>query len=40
MSTFYLVLLIYGLIATPIGFYFKGVERGRQIREEEGGARS
>ena len=39
MSTFYLALLIYGLVATSVGFYFKGVERGRQLSEEEGGAR-
>ena len=40
MTTVYLGLLIYGVIATSVGFYFKGVERGRQIREDEGGAHS
>ena len=33
------LLLVYGIIATPVGFYLLGVERGRQLCEDEGGVR-
>ena len=40
MTNVYFGLLIYGVVATSVGFYFKGVERGRQLSEDEGGAHS